>query len=120
MRASSSRRVSPTSSYSRRGPSGCALSSSATTTATGSERRFEAEAANPAVRAPNSALLSNQSHHSRERLMTKSRLERSHRQTLSRRRALGLAGGAAAFTFWKHEAHGFPAPRQYVDRLTVE
>jgi len=54
------------------------------------------------------------------RLMTKSRLDRSHRPTLSRRRALGLAGGAAAFTFWQRKQHGFPAPEHFVDRLAAE
>src|SRR5215472_10218958 len=53
-------------------------------------------------------------------LMTKSRLDRSHRQTLSRRRALELAGGAAAFTFWQRKAHGFTAPEHFVDRLAAE
>jgi len=52
--------------------------------------------------------------------MTKSRLDRSHRPTLSRRRALGLAGGAAAFTFWQRKQHGFPAPEHFVDRLAAE
>src|SRR5215467_10011873 len=52
--------------------------------------------------------------------MTKSRLDRSHRPTLSRRRALGLAGGAAAFTFWQRKLHGFPAPEHFVDRLAAE
>ena len=52
--------------------------------------------------------------------MTKSRLDRSHRQTLSRRRALGLAGGAAAFTFWQRKPHRFPAPEHFVDRLAAE
>ena len=52
--------------------------------------------------------------------MMKSRLDCSHRQTLSRRRALELAGGAAVFTFWQPKAHTLPAPQQYVDRLAVE
>jgi uncharacterized protein len=52
--------------------------------------------------------------------MTKSRLACANRQTLSRRRALELAGGAAVFTFWQHKAHGLPALEQYVDRLAVE
>src|SRR5262249_37153383 len=52
--------------------------------------------------------------------MIKSCLDCSLRQTLSRRRALELAGGAAVFTFWQRKAHTLPTPQQYVDRLAVE
>src|SRR6516165_3196758 len=42
------------------------------------------------------------------------------RNTFSRRRALELAGGAAAFTFWQRKAHGLPVPEHFVDRLAAE
>lgn len=52
--------------------------------------------------------------------MTKSGLDRSQRQILTRRRALELASGAAVFTFWQRKAHGFPGPKHFVDRLAAE
>lgn len=52
--------------------------------------------------------------------MTKRSFDRPRRDTLSRRRALKLAGGATVFTFWHRKAPGLPAPEHYVDRLAAE
>jgi hypothetical protein len=42
------------------------------------------------------------------------------RNTVSRRRLLGFASGAAAFTFWDRKATGFPTAERYVDRVAAE
>ena len=53
--------------------------------------------------------------------MTKRGFDRPRRRdTLSRRRALELGGGATVFTFWQRKAHGLPAPGYFVDRLAAE
>jgi hypothetical protein len=53
--------------------------------------------------------------------MTKRGFDRPRRRdTLSRRRALELGGGATVFTFWQRKAHGLPAAGYFVDRLAAE
>jgi predicted TIM-barrel fold metal-dependent hydrolase len=52
--------------------------------------------------------------------MTKTDPDRSQRRALSRRRALELAGGATAFTFWQRKPQDFPASDRFVDRLAAE
>jgi predicted TIM-barrel fold metal-dependent hydrolase len=52
--------------------------------------------------------------------MNKIGLDRPQQQTLSRRRALELAGGATAFTFWQRKPSGHPPFDHFVDRLTAE
>src|SRR5690349_7738580 len=42
------------------------------------------------------------------------------RNIVSRRRLLGFASGAAAFTFWDCKATGFPTAERYVDRVAAE
>ena len=51
--------------------------------------------------------------------MTKTVVSQPRKNTVSRRRLLGL-GGATAFTFWHRKARGFPAAEQYVDRVAAE
>jgi predicted TIM-barrel fold metal-dependent hydrolase len=52
--------------------------------------------------------------------MTRTSLDRPRIETLSRRQALELAGGATVFTFWHRKAHGFPVPEHYIDHLAAE
>src|SRR5206468_13014178 len=57
----------------------------------------------------------------RHKFMTKRAFDRPRRRdTLSRRRALELGGGATVFTFWQRKAHGPPAPGYFVDHLAAE
>src|ERR1700732_4912940 len=55
-----------------------------------------------------------------ERFMTRTSLDRPRIETLSRRQALELAGGATVFTFWHRKAHGLPVPGHYIDHLAAE
>jgi predicted TIM-barrel fold metal-dependent hydrolase len=52
--------------------------------------------------------------------MPKPGLDRPRKNTVSRRRAFELAGGATVFTFWQRKAHGLVAPEYFVDRLAAE
>jgi hypothetical protein len=52
--------------------------------------------------------------------MTKPGIDRPPRNTLSRRRALELASGATAFTFWQRKPHGLPATEYFIDRVAVK
>jgi uncharacterized protein len=52
--------------------------------------------------------------------MTKTVVSQPRKNTVSRRRLLGLASGATAFTFWRRKARGFPAAEQYVDRVAAK
>ena len=53
-------------------------------------------------------------------MMTKTVVRQPRKDTVSRRRLLGLASGATAFTFWHRKAHSLPAAEQYVDRIAAE
>jgi uncharacterized protein len=52
--------------------------------------------------------------------MTKIGRDRPQQQTLSRRRAIELTGGATAFTFWQRKPRGLLPSDDFVDRLTAE
>jgi hypothetical protein len=52
--------------------------------------------------------------------MIKTMVSQRRKDTVTRRRLLGLASGATAFTFWHREAHSFPAAEQYIDRVAAE
>ena len=52
--------------------------------------------------------------------MTKTGLDWPQRQTLWRRRALELAGGATAFTFWRRKPHGPLRSEHFVERLAAD
>jgi predicted TIM-barrel fold metal-dependent hydrolase len=53
-------------------------------------------------------------------VMIKTMVSQRRKDTVTRRRLLGLAGGATAFTFWHREAHSFPAAEQCIDRVAAE
>src|SRR3954447_24333136 len=53
-------------------------------------------------------------------VMIKTMVSQRRKDTVTRRRLLGLASGATAFTFWHREVHSFPAAEQYIDRVAAE
>jgi predicted TIM-barrel fold metal-dependent hydrolase len=53
-------------------------------------------------------------------VMIKTMVSQRRKDTVTRRRLLGLASGATAFTFWHREAHSFPAAEQYIARVAAE
>jgi len=53
-------------------------------------------------------------------VMIKTMVSQRRKDAVTRRRLLGLASGATAFTFWHREAHSFPAAEQCIDRVAAE